>query len=228
MTYSFLNFHPTASKIPYHVGIIPDGTRRWAKKQGIPLIDAYKLAMNKISEYMEYIFSESTEIISIYFASVQNFSRSESDVSAFCYAEAYFCSDVLPEICDLYDTRVQIVGNRDIIPDYYLAAIQRIEQYTRDNTTTKLYLCVAYNPLEEIEHAFSIAKEDELFLKHLWVKEPLDMVIRTDANLLSNFLPLQAGFARLYFIDKLFDETTMDDIEKIFEAFKSIKRVYGT
>ena len=227
MSYTLSNFHPSASKTPFHVGLIPDGTRRWAKKQEIPLLDAYKIAMEKLIEYIGYIFDQGSGVMSVYGASVQNFSRSKSDVSAFSHAEAYFCRDLLPTLCEHYETKVEIAGDRSIIPDYFMDAIQYIERSTCQYAQTKLHLCIAYNPLDEIEHACSITQEGENFLEHLWVKEPLDMVIRTDVNLLSNFLPLQAGFARLYFIDKLFDETTLSDISRIYDSFKKINRVYG-
>ena len=58
--------------------------------------------------------------------------------------------------------------------------------------------------------------------------KPLDLIIRTgDANLLSNFLPIQSSFARLYFINKLFNDINNADIEEIINSFSQIYRKYG-
>jgi undecaprenyl diphosphate synthase len=226
MKYKLDNFHPDKQKIPKHIGIIPDGTRRWAKKHNMSYFDAYMLAMNQLTNLVDNFFSYGTGIVSIYFSSTQNFDRSASDVEAFCQAESIFCKDLIHDYCVKHQTKVVVAGNRSLIPSYFLQSIDYIQKETDANSLTKLYLCVAYNPLEELAHAFSQDKEN--FLDHLWVKEPVDIVIRTDVNLLSNFLPIQSGFARLYFIENLFNDTKLSDYMDSIEKFSKIERAYGT
>ena len=66
------------------------------------------------------------------------------------------------------------------------------------------------------------------FITHLQITTPVDLVIRSgDAPLLSNFLPLQSAWARLYFTDKLFNDLTAEDVLQILRHFEKINRKFG-
>jgi undecaprenyl diphosphate synthase len=69
---------------------------------------------------------------------------------------------------------------------------------------------------------------DENFVDLLAVKKPVDVIIRSGAaNLLSNFLPIQSGFARLYFYDKLFNDLTVADVQSTYQKFIQQNLKYG-
>jgi undecaprenyl diphosphate synthase len=62
----------------------------------------------------------------------------------------------------------------------------------------------------------------------MWVKRPLDLIIRSGgANLTSNFLPLQSGFARLYFLDELFNDVKLETVIGIMDGFNDLNRKFG-
>lgn len=227
MNYNYQNFHPAYNKTPMHVGIIPDGTRRWAKKNNIELFDAYYKAMILLGDIIKFLFTQDVKIISLYFSSLQNFKRPDNEIDAFCDAEAFFCENTLKKLLDEYCFKVNIIGDRNYIPYKLLEKAEDIENKSKNNDIHEINLCIAYNPIIEIQDAIK-SSTDTNFLHNLQVKQPLDMVIRSsDANLLSNFLPLQSGFARLYFIDKLFNDISVKDIEFIINSFQKIERKYG-
>lgn len=226
--YSLINFHPKTDQNPEHVGLIPDGTGCWAKANNFPLPEAYFLAMKKLVQYVSFFFDEGCQAVSIYGSSIQNFKRSKQDISAFCQAETRFCVELLPSIVEKYETKVKLAGNINVLPSYMRDAVNRLEEITSTQKSTRLYICAAYNPLEEILQAIQLADPSDQFLQNLWVPEPLDLVIRTgDANLLSNFLPLQSGYARFYVLKKLFMDTELEDFRRILLAFRKLVRSYG-
>ena len=103
-----------------------------------------------------------------------------------------------------------------------------LREMTKENVSKRLNICIAYNPLYEIWESAKKSSTPSDFLNNLWVKTPLDLVIRTGkANLISNFLILQSGFARMYFIDKLFNDIQISDIKQIMDTFKKNERKYG-
>ncbi len=105
--------------------------------------------------------------------------------------------------------------------------INHIETETAINKGRRLNLLIAYNPIQEILEAVQ-SGEPDTFASRLWITRPIDLIIRSGgASLLSNFLPLQSGFARLYFSDKLFNDHTPDDLEKILSDFSSLERKFG-
>ncbi len=132
-------------------------------------------------------------------------------------------------IINIYQTNVNIIGNHHILPVSFQESIVTVKEKTMRNNYTFLNLCVAYNPLEEILDAVNKSYlKGEIFIKNLWIQEPLDLVIRTGgANLLSIFLPIQAGYARLYFLEKLFNDVGKVEIVEILEKFGKINRLYG-
>lgn len=227
--YNLVDFHPTKDKKPLHVGLIPDGTGRWGELNNIPIMDAYIYAMGKITQFIEFFFEKGTPIVSIYFSSIQNFRRPKDKVEAFCRGQEYFIKTELKTLIKKYpNTEIVPVGSTNVLPEGLKSALLDIikQQETIINPSRKIYLCVAYNPLEEILQA--ISTQTETFPNSLTVKEPLDLVIRTSgANLLSNFLPLQSGYARLYWLDKLYPEVNIDEYENIYNEFLKLERKYG-
>ena len=221
-------FHPTRGVIPNHVGIIPDGSRRWARKHDVSYYESYDYALENLSNIIEILYENGTNIISVYFSSSQNFDRPESEVSAFCMAETDFCDNFIIPVIQRFNVLVDYCGNEQIIPQYMLESLQRLKIKTKENSGKRLNLCVAYNPFDELWNSFKEADSPSDFLNKLWVSTPLDLIIRTGkANLISNFLPLQSGFARLYFPDKFFNDLNQDDIRTILEDFRGIERRYG-
>ncbi|GEM_PF-643162 len=228
MSYDLTNFHPKATPVAKHIGLIPDGARRWAKRENVSLPDAYLHSMQKLTQHIEFFFNEGIQAISIYLSSIYNFKRSDVEVTAFCEAETTLCNKTLPNLAKRFGTRIIVAGKVEILPLYLRKALEEIDKLTSSQSQTRLYLCAAYNPLDEIVNAFRLADNPDDFIRRLWVPEPLDLVIRTSGeSTLSNFLPLQAGYARLYFIDKLFNDTEVVDFQMALTKFKGLIRHYG-
>lgn len=223
-----MDFHPARTTSPNHVGLIPDGTRRWAKENNMPLSVAYINAMKKISISIDFFYQKGIKAVSIYLSSIQNLRRLPEEVDALFKAEVLFYETMLPNIVKKFRAKVVTVGKIDLLPNYFQTSINSISLNTSNYSSTRLYLCNAYSPLDEVINAVNSTQNTDNFINYLWVPEPLDLVIRTSgANLLSNFLPLQSGYARIYTIDKLFNETSIEDFNNILTEFNSLTRLYG-
>lgn len=167
-------------------------------------------------------------MISIYFSSSMNYLRPNQEIIDFNSAENEFCKTYLNPLVKKHELHVDFCGNHDLIPNDFLATLNSVKERTNDYDTKYLNLCVAYNPLDELWESAKKSFSPEEFIDNLWISKPLDLIIRTgDANLLSNFLPIQSSFARLYFINKLFNDINNADIEEIINSFSQIYRKYG-
>ncbi|MFP3216666.1 MAG: undecaprenyl diphosphate synthase family protein, partial [Vulcanisaeta sp.] len=40
--------------LPMHIGVIPDGNRRWARKVGVSIEEAYRIGSDKVEEFLEW------------------------------------------------------------------------------------------------------------------------------------------------------------------------------
>lgn len=201
---------------PFHIGLIPDGTRRWAKKNNKDYGEAYWHAMQKLVKLMSAIFESGVQIQSIYLLSRENLHRSQFDLEPVLKMEQQFLEELLPRFCQKWECSVQHAGLADLLPKSYSDALSTIVNNTNKylvENKRKVYLLAAYSPWDEIEYAISINARPGFIRESLWVAENLDLVIRTGyGQLISNFLPLQAGYAELHFINKLFNDLDVNDI----------------
>ncbi len=222
------NFHPNKTDTLLHIGLIPDGGRRWAKKNNVSLEESYAVTRDLLQDMTKYFFSQGVSELSIYLSSAQNFRRSEAEISSFTEVTSNALSNEIINLAMLLNLRINIVGNSDSIPDYIMSLLQENNMKFDDQHVGTINLCIAYNPIEEIINATKLSGSINNFLDYLWVKNPLDLIIRSGgANLTSNFLPLQSGFARLYFLDELFNDVSLESVKNIMKEFLLLNRKFG-
>jgi undecaprenyl pyrophosphate synthase len=211
-----------------HVGIIPDGTRRWARERGLSLDSGYAHAMRRMGEHVRAIYERGATAVSLYLCSTYNFRRSPDEVRSFCEAEARFCTGFLTSLSEELDIAVVHAGNAAMLDASLREAIAGLTIGTKDRLARRMYLCAAYDPIEELSAAAARSAGGDL-LPHLWVPEPLDLVIRTaGSSLLSNFLPLQARYARLAFLDAYFNDVEARQITDVIDACTSTEWRFGS
>lgn len=227
MIFNTLGFYPNQNS-PLHIGIIPDGGRRWAKAHHSTLAKAYDRSREILQRMAVFFFSKNVDTLSIYVASIENFKRSNKEKDAFCgVVEASLKTDFLA-LAHFLQVRINIVGYRKSLTDRLLTSIRKIETETIDYNKGIINLCIAYHPLHEIQDAIEKSNHQGNFHEYLDIKKPLNFVIRTgNANVLSNFLPLQSGFARLYFLEKLFNDLSIDEVAEIYQAYEGLNLKYG-
>jgi tritrans,polycis-undecaprenyl-diphosphate synthase [geranylgeranyl-diphosphate specific] len=228
--YTLTDFHPRKGPLPDHVGLIPDGGRTWAKINQVSLLDTYTISVEKVAKHIGYFFEKGVNTITIYHSSVQNYlNRLDlSQVMPFITATEIFCEKHLPKIISKYEPFVKVCGRLDVVPSEFSNLLTEINTVDESTATRKINALVSYNPLEENFSAISQSESPSTFINHLWVTEPLDLVIRTSGfNVISNFLPLQSGFSRLYFVDKLYNDLETSDLEAIFIEFSKRERKFG-
>lgn len=224
----FDSFHPDKSKKKLHLGLIPDGGRRWAVKNDVSLSESYTITRKHLAEFVPKMFQEGVDEISIYLSSSQNYRRENHEILAFSNAIQTALLDDFARIVNQFNIRISAAGNPSFLGNESEMALSELILSSINNKNYKINLCIAYNPLEEIIQAQQLTKENESFTDHLWVTNPLDLIIRTgDANLLSNFLPLQSGFARIFFSDKLFNELSWEEIADWIAFYNQLDRKYG-
>lgn len=208
-----------------HVAIIPDGHRRWAEKNSASLIEAYQKSKSTLSDIVSYLFENEVDQVTIYLLSKENIDkRTPDDLTPMYYAIEHGLKHEIANILSRYDAELNICGVKLEglkIADNWMNRTQQVKG-------KRLNLCINYNPYVE---AFQLAKEassvDE-FQRKFSVKNDIDLLIRTGgANTLSNFVPLQLGYARLYFLDTLFNDIRLTEIELVLKEFCALPLKYG-
>jgi undecaprenyl diphosphate synthase len=226
-----------------NVGIIMDGNRRWAKKNGFPLEIGYRRGAEKLIEAIEFCLREGLESLTVYALSYDNLTkRSEAENKAIFNA----AMDFLNKNRAWFRERkilVNVIGEIDRLPREVKG---RIDDFILENNcfcSEKkfiLNMLIAYGALEDI--LFGLNKFEEKRNKKL-VKENgenllksirssvvpmLDLVVRTGYHKrLSGFLPLQSIYAEVYFLDCLWPDFDVKFLRNLIEDASAEERSFG-
>ncbi|WP_374009898.1 undecaprenyl diphosphate synthase family protein [Leifsonia sp. LS-T14] len=211
------------------MGLIVDGARRWARANRIGLKSAYDRAFASVEVLVRNLFENDVSEISLYLLSRDNLKRSASDLEAVFAASASFVDGALLDLSRELGVGIKIAGDPTSVSTAYQASLRKAEQETRHLTGRQLYLLVAYSPAEELADRGGphLTTMDSL-ISNLWVPSRVDLVIRTGgAALLSDFLPLQCGYARIWWTPKSFVDLAWDDIENEVQDVKRTEQLRG-
>ncbi|UCD03301.1 MAG: di-trans,poly-cis-decaprenylcistransferase [Candidatus Aenigmatarchaeota archaeon] len=215
-----------------HIGLIPDGNRRYAVEKGINVLEGHRLGAKKIEEFLEWC-DEYPEIrmVSIFALSTENLNRSRTEVNALWRVYRDELKKLLkhPSV-KKKKMRVRVLGERGVWRPDIKDIVKELYDSTKSYSRTFLNIMLAYGSKLEINEAVKevIRKPFEKLDKALYVKEPLDLVIRTGKqHRLSNFMLYQASYAEIYFCDKLWPDFTRKDFDHIMRWYHEQQRKFG-
>ncbi len=193
--------------VPNHIAIIQDGNRRYAKQLGVDTARGHRAGADKTEEMLDWAHELGIGHITLYTFSTENFSRKQDEVgNLFSLFKEKFLSVLTDERFERYKIRVQIVGDRSLLPDDLRAAVDAAEGATKDHTGFNLNIALAYGGRNEIvlaarEILSEVEKNGinpdtidvhtvELHIHAGKGIPPVDLIIRTGNEYrTSNFLP---------------------------------------
>ncbi|MEK6889811.1 MAG: polyprenyl diphosphate synthase [Nanoarchaeota archaeon] len=225
-------------KVPKHVSIIPDGNRRWAKRQGMHSEFGHYKAINV--QHMLDIFHEAQNIgikyLSFWGFSTENWKRNKIEVKMlfklfFEFADLFRNSDLADKV------RFKHIGRKDRLPSKLILELNKLEEETQNNSELTFLLCLDYGGRDEIVRAVNkmikdgkkkISENDlNNYLDTAGVPD-VDLIIRTSGECrTSGFMPFQAVYAELCFIQNDFPDFTADDLRKAVEWYNGRDRRFG-
>ncbi len=209
-----------------HLGIIPDGNRRWAKQNNITLEEVYGIFASKIVDLAYLLQNSNLNALTIYLASKENLNRKPEEVKPVIDALIKALPNIL-QISLNNNYRINFPGSYNVNHKQLTDFTNYIEQKTKNHGGKRLYLLMGYNPLDEINRSKNLY--NPLEISDLEVDLPLELVIRTGGKpvRLSNFLPLQCGYANIEVFDKFFIDLTEEDILQTIKNYESVTPNYG-
>ncbi|MFB6242417.1 MAG: undecaprenyl diphosphate synthase family protein [Candidatus Nanosalina sp.] len=221
-----------------HIGVIPDGNRRYARSHDIEKYDAYEEARDTIKNVTDSLngFSDDLESITFYLLSEENLKRSEEDL------ETLFelLRENVEDMADFFEGKGFSVNwastNPEPLPEGLKQKLESLEE-RYNGGETRVNLLISYDGKEDIlEASEEVADEDADFSReelsqHLEIQEDIDFVIRTgdnpDRECLSGFPIWNASYAEFYHIKKNFPAVEPEDVEEALDHFKKLRRKKG-
>lgn len=207
---------------PAHVGLIPDGMRRWADAHGTTLTDAYLRGAEKVTEIVRTLQRHDVQTVSVYNLSRANLERDDAELDGVFTASVHFLTSLIPANFDGATCSVRIHGDRSLLPQRYLAAADGVEA-AMTGERFRINVLAAYDAGDELRAAHARAQRDGCDINDAFDIAAVDMVIRTTPEpLLSGFLPMQSQYAQLIFLKTPLndlDERHIDDLVADFRLF---------
>ncbi|MCK4453797.1 di-trans,poly-cis-decaprenylcistransferase [Candidatus Parcubacteria bacterium] len=218
-------------KIPYHLGIILDGNRRWAKEKNLPVFDGHKKGREVVKNIIKASKNKGIKILTLFVFSTENWKRPKKEINYLMY--------LIKSILDVKDLdkqgiKVVVIGQKQRLSKDLQKAIRRIEKITKNNKNMILNIALSYGGRAEIVEAIkNIIKKkislekinEDVISKNLWTAD-LDLIIRTGKEKrISNFLIWQAAYSEIFFFDKYWPDFTEKDLDTaLYEYFLHHRR----
>jgi len=219
-----------------HLGIIPDGNRRWAKKRGLEPWKGHIYGAKKIEEVLKWCFELGIKKVSFYLLSYENMmKRSKKELeNIFKLLENYLEKWEKEKLYEKYEVRINFLGNFRKIPKSLVKLMLRVSRKSLKFSKRILNFLIGYSGTYDIVQAVkkmikNRVKITEKNLKNfLLVDDDVDLIIRTGGySRLSNFLPLQSSYAEIYVLNKYWPDITKKDLIKALNWYKKVQRNFG-
>lgn len=189
-------------RVPNHIGIIPDGNRRWAKENGLTKEKGYDYGLKPGMELFKLCEKIGIKELTYYGFTVNNTKRPTIQRLAFTKS----CIDAV-KMLTKEDAELLVVGNTksDMFP-------KKLLPYTEERNTfgkggTKVNFLVNYGWQWDLAEKFKSKNISRV-----------DLIIRWGGRRrLSGFLPIQSVYADFYVIDDYWPDFKP---EHIFQALE--------
>jgi undecaprenyl diphosphate synthase len=198
-----------AKRLPQHVGIIPDGNRRWAQDQGFEKEDGYHFGLQPGLEVYSACLELGIPEITFYGFTVDNTKRPAAQIEAFRTA----CVEAVAEL-ETRDADLLVVGNTQsvLFPRELLPYTQR----TRiGEGRIKVNFLVNYGWSWDLNYSLkngNANKSDDIVdgIASADISR-IDLIVRWGGGRrLSGFLPVQSIYADFYVVNELWPNFSID------------------
>jgi len=203
----------TDGPLPAHLGIIPDGNRRWAERERTTKRDAYLRAAAKALEVVGWAHRCGIPRVTAFGISPENVQRRPMDelefihegILAFCRA-----ATAIPAL------HVTLYGDAAALPRW-VPRRDGLRTLRTDDAAGRAR-CIVTLVVNDAPGRDSSGP----------VPPALDLVIRTGGQQrLSGFLPLQSAYAELWFTDRLWPDFTAADFAAALRWYAAQERRLG-
>ena len=220
-----------------HIGIIRDGTRRWARSRGLPAILGHREGVKAVERTLIAAKELGIPCVSLYAFSTENWKRPKSEVLGLMGLLKYYLKLKLEEL-NKENARIRFAGDISALSEDIQEILLDSEQKTRNNDSMQLVVCLNYGGRQEILDAVnkmigdrvSLPVTEDVFRQYLYLPDlpDPDLIIRTSGEFrLSNFWLWQGSYSEFYFTDKYWPDFGKPDLEMAIADYYRRERRYG-
>ena len=223
-----------------HVAIIMDGNGRWAAQRGLPRVAGHRAGADAVRRIVERAPDVGIRTLTLYAFSSENWRRPAYEVQSILSLLANYLRKEAARLRQR-DARLEVIGRRDRLPRLLLREIERAESMTAEGRRLHLRVAIDYSSRDAIARAAATAtvpnqvqrtsaEETACALGQMLTADcgEVDLLIRTGGEKrLSDFLLWESAYAELLFVDRMWPDFTVSDLEIALEEFNRRERRFG-
>ncbi len=225
------------------VAFIPDGNRRYALSNNIPLFQSYQMGTRKAWDVIDWLKSyPKIKVGTFYTLSLENLTRNKAELKIlFSIFERELDKVINTNYLQENEIKLKFVGRLNDFPEKIRNKIFKAEKSTENNKGKTINLALGYNGQTEIVDAakkIALAHKNGLDLNSLNEKEfkkylysdfaDPDLIVRTSGTQrLSGFLTYQSSYSELYFSKKFWPEFSKQELASAVNEYEQRQRRFG-
>jgi undecaprenyl diphosphate synthase len=227
---------------PSHVAIIMDGNGRWAEHRESPRGAGHKEGAEAVRRIVRHARSLDLDCLTLFAFSSLNWGRPTDEINDLMDLLLEFLFSERQELLE-NGIRLRAIGERDFLPSSVRAALTQVESDTAACDEMELVLAVSYDGRRDMVRAArrlaQMAKNGEILPADLTETQlmaalstgslpDVDLLIRTSGELrTSGFLPLEACYAELYFLETLWPDFAEEHLNAAIAEYERRQRRFG-
>lgn len=209
------------TKVPQHVAIIPDGNRRWAKREEFDSGDGHREGADILMDIVKSGRELGIKTMTFYTFSTENWHRESEEVAGLMWLLETYLSNQCQEMID-WGIRFQTIGDLSKLPIDLKDTVVETKLATSKCDKITMVLALNYGSRDELCRAIQsivtdcseekIQREnitDELVSTYLdtYPFQDPELLIRTSGEMrISNFLLWQLSYSEIYISNVLWPD----------------------
>lgn len=194
-------------RIPNHVGVIPDGNRRWAQNNGLSKSEGYKCGIDPGLLLFKLCKKAGVKEITYYGFTVDNTKRPKDQIKAFSDA----CVNSV-KLLSKEDVDIRVLGNTKS-PMFPKELLPYTTRKTCGNGGIKVNLLVNYSWKWDLNYLKNSKSKSNNINNQIETNDisRIDLIIRWGGRRrLSGFLPVQSIYSDFYVVDDYWPDFKSD------------------
>jgi undecaprenyl diphosphate synthase len=228
--------------LPRHLAIIMDGNGRWAEQHGLPRGRGHVEGAEAVRRIVRHARRSEIPWLTLFAFSSLNWGRPTEEVADLMQLLLKFLREEREELLDK-DIRLTAIGEREFLPAVVRHALKKIEAETAHCRTMNLVLAVSYDGRRDLVNAVrrltELARRGQLLPADVGEQQVMqalstrhlpdvDLLVRTSGERrLSGFLPIEACYAELVFVDCLWPDFGAEELDTALREYARRDRRFG-
>lgn len=203
-------------RVPKHIGVIPDGNRRWAVNRGLKKEDGYKFGVDKGFELFKECVDLGIKELTLFGFTQDNTKRPSIQKESFTNS----CIDAVRRI-DKYDANLLVVGDYES-NNFPKDLLEFKNRKIKNEDFINVNFLVNYDWKWDVNGMYGNDKKRNP-INSIRSKDisRIDLVIRWgERRRLSGFLPLQTVYSDIYIVDKMWPDFKVCDLYQALYWYK--------